>query len=129
MRARHSDTDRPGGLVRGGDRRDELRALIARHAHNQGHTASPLPGLRFNRADRASVHVPSCVPALALTVVVQGKKVCRIGDRDIHYDADTYLVFTGETQFTSTCHVYGIFPRPGLVHAPMPIASVAAAQT
>jgi len=84
------------------DRRDELRELVARHARDHGPTPSPLPGLRFNRADRPSVFASGRVPSLALALVVQGKKLCRIGDREFCYDTDTYLVFTGETQFTSS---------------------------
>jgi len=84
------------------DRRDELRARIARHASAPGATPSALPGLRFNRAERASVFASGRVPALALAVVAQGKKVCRIGAREYAYDADSYLVFTGEAQFTSS---------------------------
>ncbi len=83
------------------DRRDELRALIARHALGPGATPSALPGLRFNRAERASVFASGKTPALAVAVIAQGKKVCRIGSREFAYDADSYLVFTGEAQFTS----------------------------
>jgi AraC-like DNA-binding protein len=83
------------------DRRDELRELIGRHAPRHGQTPSSLPGLRFNRADRASVYTAGSVPSLALAVVAQGKKVCRIGGREIHYDADTYLVFTSDALFSS----------------------------
>jgi AraC-like DNA-binding protein len=84
------------------DRRDELRALIADHARAPGTTHAALPGLRFNRAERPSVFATGRVPALALAVVAQGKKVCRIGDREFGYDADTYLVFAGEAQYTSS---------------------------
>jgi AraC-like DNA-binding protein len=84
------------------DRRDELCDLITRHAREHGRTATSLPGLRFNRADRPSVFSSNKVPALALALIVQGAKVCRIGAREYHYDTDTYLVFAGETQFTSS---------------------------
>jgi AraC-like DNA-binding protein len=84
------------------DRRDKLCELIARHARHPGPTPSSLPGLRFNRADCPSVFVPNRTPSLALAFVAQGKKVCRIGDREFHYGTESYLVFTGETQFTSS---------------------------
>jgi AraC-like DNA-binding protein len=84
------------------DRRTELRELIAHRARGHGATPSPLPGLRFNRADRPSPFASGRVPALALAVVVQGRKVCRIDDREYFYDPDTYLVFTGEAQYTSS---------------------------
>jgi AraC-like DNA-binding protein len=48
------------------------------------------------------VFAPGHVPSLALALIVQGKKLCRIGDREFCYDSATYLVFTGETQFTSS---------------------------
>lgn len=83
------------------DRKDELRALIAQHAIKPGATPSALPGLRFNRADRPTVFTPGQVSAVALAVVAQGAKVCRIDDRTFRYDADTYLLFTGEAAFTS----------------------------
>jgi len=82
------------------DRRDELRELIARRASAVGVTPSLLPGLRFNRAERPSVFAANRVPAVA--VIAQGAKVCRIGDRAFHYNADSYLVFTGEAQYTSS---------------------------
>jgi AraC-like DNA-binding protein len=47
------------------------------------------------------VYTAGRVPSLALAVVAQGKKVCRIGGREIHYDADTYLVFTSDALFSS----------------------------
>lgn len=84
------------------DRRAELCALIASHARHPGPTPSSLPGLRFNRAECASVFASGRTPSLALAFVAQGKKVCRIGDREFHYDAESYLVFAGETQFTSS---------------------------
>jgi hypothetical protein len=52
------------------DRRAELRELVARYARDHGATLSPLPGLRFNRADRASVFASGRVPSLALALVV-----------------------------------------------------------
>ena len=61
---------------------------------------SALPGLRFNRADRVSAYSPGRVPAIALAVVVQGQKSCRIGAREFLYDRERYLVFTGAAQFT-----------------------------
>ena len=84
------------------DRRDELRELVTRHAREHGRIATALPGLRFNRADRPGVFASGRTPSLALAMVVQGAKVCRIGTREYHYDPDSYLVFTGETQFTSS---------------------------
>ena len=84
------------------DRRGELRDLIDRHAHNLGPNPSPLPGLRFNRAEGPRTFASSRVPSLSVAVVAQGKKICRIGERVYHYDTDTYLVFTGETEFTSS---------------------------
>jgi len=84
------------------DRRDDLRELVTRHAREQGRTPTPLPGLQFNRADRPNVFVPGKTPSLALAMVVQGATACRIGPREYHYDPDSYLVFTGETQFTSS---------------------------
>jgi len=86
----------------GADRRDELREMIGCYARAPGATLSPLPGLRFNRAHQPSPPVARCLPSLALAVIAQGKKICRIGEREFAYDADTYLVFTGEVQFTST---------------------------
>src|SRR3954464_15538011 len=82
------------------DRRGELRDLIDRHAHEPGSNPSPLPGLRFNRADGPRTFGSGRVPSLSVAVVAQGKKICRIGERVYHYDTDTYLVFTGETEFT-----------------------------
>jgi len=84
------------------DRRGELREQVALRARDPGVTPGPLPGLRFNRAERPSVFVSNRVPGLALAVVVQGKKVCRVGDREFHYDSDTCLVFTGDAQYTSS---------------------------
>jgi AraC-like DNA-binding protein len=84
------------------DRRDELCELIGRHAREPGRTPSPLPGLRFNRAERPGAFSPSKTPQLLLAVVAQGAKVCRIGAREYRYDSETYLVFTGETEFTSS---------------------------
>jgi len=86
----------------GADRRDELRELIGRYARDPGTTPSPLPGLRFNRANQPAPPVARSVSSLSLAVVAQGKKICRIGERELHYDTDSYLVLTGEAQFTST---------------------------
>jgi len=84
------------------DRRDELCELIGRYARVPGATPSTLLGLRFNRANQPGPPVARSVPSLALAVVAQGKKICQIGEREFPYDADTYLVFTGEVEFTST---------------------------
>jgi AraC-like DNA-binding protein len=84
------------------DRRAELRELIARHAPGQGTAPSALPILRFNRSERPLTFTSGHVPALMLAVVAQGKKICRVGDREYHYDTDTYFVFTGETEFASS---------------------------
>lgn len=83
------------------DRRGELRELIAARTAAPGVTPSVLPGLRFNRAERPTAHTSHRVTQLALAVIAQGAKVCRIGDRSYHYDADTFLVFTGESQYSS----------------------------
>ncbi|HET9626670.1 MAG TPA: AraC family transcriptional regulator [Kofleriaceae bacterium] len=84
------------------DRRAELRELIARHAPADGTAPSVLPLLRFSRSERASTFTSGHTPALRLAVVAQGKKICRVDDREYHYDAETYFVFTGETEFTSS---------------------------
>jgi len=83
------------------DRRRELRELIALRATGHGPTPSALPGLRFHRAERPSAFAARRVSALALAVIAQGRKVCRIADREYPYDATSYLVFCGESQYTS----------------------------
>lgn len=84
------------------DRRAELRELIARHAPDQGTAPSVLPILRFNRSERPLTFTSGHVPALMLAVVAQGRKICRVGDREYHYDSESYFVFTGETEFASS---------------------------
>lgn len=83
------------------DRRHELRELIAYRAISAGVTPSTLRGLRFHRAERPSPFAVRRVSALALAVIAQGKKVCRIGAREFPYDTSAYLVFCGEAQYTS----------------------------
>lgn len=80
------------------DRRAELRELIARHPTGP----SALPILRFARSERPLTFTSGHVPALRLAVVAQGTKICRVGDREYRYDANSYFVFTGETEFTSS---------------------------
>jgi AraC-like DNA-binding protein len=84
------------------DRRDELRELMMTRAHAPGVTASALPGLRFNRAERPSPLAPKRAPMLSLAVIAQGAKVCRIGRREWHYDAQHFLVFTGDVQYAAS---------------------------
>ena len=70
-------------------------------ATGHGPTPSALPGLRFHRAERPSAFAARRASALALAVIAQGKKVCRIADREYPYDTTSYLVFCGESQYTS----------------------------
>jgi len=77
----------------------ELHALVAKHARNLGPNQASIPGLRFFRAERPFAYEKSQCPTLHLGVVVQGRKVARVEGRELHYDAESYLVITGEAQF------------------------------
>jgi len=80
----------------------ELRALVARHARDDGRCQSAIPELWFYRSARPLPYRRGQCPSLFLAVVVQGRKVARIDARELHYDADSYLVVTDSTPFEST---------------------------
>jgi AraC-like DNA-binding protein len=79
----------------------ELRAHVLRGAPGDGRHPSPLAEVAFARAGGPRPLAPSSVPSLVLAVVVQGKKVSRFEGRELHYDAETYLVVPGECAYES----------------------------
>lgn len=81
---------------------DELRALVARHAPGDGRHHSALPEVVFTRASRPSAMSAGRAPSAMLAVVVQGKKVSRVDQRELHYDAQSYLVVAGELEYASS---------------------------
>jgi AraC-like DNA-binding protein len=80
----------------------ELRARVARHAPDDGRNQSPLPEVRFMRSTRPTPHNRGHAPSLLLAVVVQGRKVARTEGRELSYDADSYLIVTGECEYESS---------------------------
>ncbi len=84
----------------GGDL-DELRACIERLAPREGRHPSAIPEVLFARSDRPTAITSVKAPSLVLCVIVQGKKIARVEGRDLAYDAETYLVITGELEYES----------------------------
>lgn len=78
-----------------------LLDLVAAHARVEGRSESPQPGLWFWRRDRPSSPIASQTFSLVLAVIVQGKKAAHFDGRAYAYDPLHYLVFTGESEFTS----------------------------
>jgi AraC-like DNA-binding protein len=79
----------------------ELRARVAREARSEGRHESALPGVWFHRAERAIAFRRGRAPSLMLGVVVQGRKVARVAERELHYGARSYLIVTGALEFES----------------------------
>lgn len=70
---------------------DELSALVARHAPEDGVHATPLPGVFLLR--RATPTTPlHTLYEPAACIIVQGAKHVMLGDEVYRYDAETHLV-------------------------------------
>jgi AraC-like DNA-binding protein len=68
---------------------DELRALLARHAREDGTT--PIDGVLIGRAEQAFQSSTS-MSGMVLALVAQGAKMLALGDRVYEYRAGQYLV-------------------------------------
>jgi AraC-like DNA-binding protein len=79
----------------------ELRARVAALAPREGRHIAPLPDVMCVRSDRPTTLRRADAPSLFLCVIVQGKKVSRFAGRELAYDADSYLVVTGELEYES----------------------------
>ena len=79
----------------------ELRARVAALAPREGRHVAPLPDVMCVRSDRPTALRRADAPSLFLCVIVQGKKVSRFAGRELAYDADSYLVVTGELEYES----------------------------
>jgi AraC-like DNA-binding protein len=79
----------------------ELRARVAALAPREGRHIGSLPDVMCVRSDRPTALRRADAPSLLLCVIVQGKKVSRVGGRELAYDADSYLVVTGELEYES----------------------------
>jgi AraC-like DNA-binding protein len=93
--------DLPGAILEAERVLNELRRLVLARAHRPGRIESPLPMVSYHRADRPGPHTRSSTPALAIGVVVQGKKRAWVKERAFNYDSETYLVLTQEIDFES----------------------------
>jgi AraC-like DNA-binding protein len=80
----------------------ELRARVARLAPTEGRHLSLLPEVLFVRSDRPTELRRAEAPSLLLCVIVQGEKVSRFAGRELRYDAESYLVVTGELEYESS---------------------------
>jgi AraC-like DNA-binding protein len=76
-----------------------LASLLLSHATAEGATPSDFGGLCFWRASRPTSIHKTVVLGPRLIVVAQGRKVAKLGGRDLVYDEDHMLVATGETRF------------------------------
>src|SRR5687767_12069344 len=79
----------------------ELRDHIERHATTEGRHPSPLPEVMFVRSHRPTPVARARAPSLLLCVIVQGKKMSRFDGGELVYDAESYLVVTGELEYES----------------------------
>jgi AraC-like DNA-binding protein len=82
-------------------REQNLLDLVVAHTPHEGRHESVQPGLSFWRRDRPSPPLASATFSLVLAVIVQGKKAAHFDGRTYAYDPLHYLVFTGESEFTS----------------------------
>lgn len=65
--------------------------FMARHAPEEGHHHTALDGLILFRRDSAFV-VGNIIYTPSICVVLQGRKVAKVGGESLFYDADNYLV-------------------------------------
>ncbi|WP_103348319.1 AraC family transcriptional regulator [Amycolatopsis sp. CA-128772] len=84
---------------------DELRDLVARHAHGDLHT--PVPGLLLSRVDTSEPHHSLAEPLLV--VMAQGGKRLLLGEQVHEYRAGQYLLVG--TDLPVTGHFVGATPR------------------
>ena len=78
---------------------DELVELVRARAPHEGQIASALPGLWMFRFDRPQGLCRHRSNAMWVGLAVQGKKLIRVGRRELVYDARSYLVMPGETDY------------------------------
>ncbi len=89
-------TSTPNTLDRG------LAALVAERAPVEGSSDSPWPGLAFHRISAPQTILGVRYTGPIFTVIAQGSKTTRFGDRDVRYDPSRYLVITGEVDCETT---------------------------
>jgi AraC-like DNA-binding protein len=78
---------------------DALGPLLAAHARVDGRCDTLHPGVHFYRATRPVRFDKVSTFGPTLTVVAQGRKLCRFGELELAYAPGSYLVVTGEGMF------------------------------
>jgi AraC-like DNA-binding protein len=78
---------------------DDLIDVVRARTAAPGMTASAIPGVWLIRVDRPTPLGPGCTPTMMVAFATQGKKRVRVGGLDLSYDARSYLVMRGETEY------------------------------
>lgn len=84
---------------------DELRTLVARHAHPGSH-ATPIKDVMVSAVHRAAPPAPS-MSGVVMALIAQGSKRIALGDRVYEYGAGQYLVASVDLPVT------GLFTKVG----------------
>jgi len=79
----------------------ELSSMLLRIASRHGSLASAMPGVWVFRRDRPGRAERARTSTLSVIIALQGRKRIRMGDLELIYDPQRYIVLRGDTEFES----------------------------